>query len=422
MSRLSFVAMLVLGCSLSSLVPVHAANYIGASGNWNAPANWSIVAPSTEPLVPVAPDDGNINRNDDVIVTVNSVVPQVDQIQTQNTAGGTGGNSITLLIEDGAQLQMGNFSRLGRTGTTTGDTSQIIMTGGTFAQVANDFHLGWDPPSPNTIYFEISGGTFDVFDEFRIGQNDLGNPDPLIPANTITAPDKLEFHVKGSDATIHVGELHFESNPTAGDPWVGTLHFSLDQGGASTIVVDGQGDSLLGRITFEDSSELALNILEANVPSDVTLVTSLIPSTGVLKNTSGVVINAGDQITAGTFGGEEYLYNVYFDSTFDGLGTPGIYLTNLQTVPVTGLPGDYSENDVVDAADYTLWRDNLGSPTSLPNDDTVGVDQDDYIRWKTNFGMTAGGGSLGQSPVPEPATIGLALLAAATLICLRPDR
>ena len=89
---------------------------------------------------------------------------------------------------------------------------------------------------------------------------------------------------------------------------------------------------------------------------------------------------------------------------------------------VEGLPGDYNGDDVVDAADYTLWRDNLGSPTSLPNDDTVGVDQDDYIRWKTNFGMTAGVGSLGQSPVPEPATFGLALLAAATLICLRPDR
>jgi hypothetical protein len=56
----------------------------------------------------------------------------------------------------------------------------------------------------------------------------------------------------------------------------------------------------------------------------------------------------------------------------------------------------------IDAADYTVWRDHLGSPTSLPNDDTAGVGPDDYARWKTHFGETSGSGALVDTVVPEP--------------------
>ena len=52
-----------------------------------------------------------------------------------------------------------------------------------------------------------------------------------------------------------------------------------------------------------------------------------------------------------------------------------------------GLPGDYNQDHVVNAADYTVWRNNLGSGTSLPNDSSAGVGPDDYDRWKTNFGQ-----------------------------------
>jgi hypothetical protein len=54
--------------------------------------------------------------------------------------------------------------------------------------------------------------------------------------------------------------------------------------------------------------------------------------------------------------------------------------------------GDFNDNGFVDAADYTVWRDTLGSTTDLrANDDNMGgsagvVDQADYALWKTNFG------------------------------------
>ncbi len=63
-----------------------------------------------------------------------------------------------------------------------------------------------------------------------------------------------------------------------------------------------------------------------------------------------------------------------------------------------GVVGDYNSNNVVDAADYTEWRDNLGSNNPLANRDTANVgaiSTADYNSWKSNFGQTsAGGGEL----------------------------
>ncbi len=77
-----------------------------------------------------------------------------------------------------------------------------------------------------------------------------------------------------------------------------------------------------------------------------------------------------------------------------------------------GIPGDYNQNGVVDAADYVLWRDQFGSGTSLPNDDTAGVGNDDYTRWRSHFGQTASNSSgVGSATVPEASTFSLLLVA-----------
>ena len=83
----------------------------------------------------------------------------------------------------------------------------------------------------------------------------------------------------------------------------------------------------------------------------------------------------------------------------------------------SALAGDYNHNGIVDAADYVVWRETLGSTTNLAadgNNDHV-INQADYDIWKTNFGNTGGsGGGLGSSSntaVPEPASCSLLLLA-----------
>ena len=67
----------------------------------------------------------------------------------------------------------------------------------------------------------------------------------------------------------------------------------------------------------------------------------------------------------------------------------------LDNVVVNTIPGDYNSNGIVDAADYTVWRDTLGSTTDLrANGDNTGasagkIDQADYSIWKLTFGNHA---------------------------------
>jgi len=85
------------------------------------------------------------------------------------------------------------------------------------------------------------------------------------------------------------------------------------------------------------------------------------------------------------------------DSDGSFIGARGVF---------TGLLGDYNNNGIVDAADYTVWRDG-----NSPDDSQAG-----YNLWKANFGNTSGSGSAAATSataVPEPST---ALLLLAGLV------
>lgn len=74
--------------------------------------------------------------------------------------------------------------------------------------------------------------------------------------------------------------------------------------------------------------------------------------------------------------------------------------------------GDYNGDGIVDAADYVIWRNNLGAsvtPGTGADGNLNGViDESDYVIWKNNFGNMFPPGSLtGLSPqaVPEPKSL-----------------
>lgn len=91
------------------------------------------------------------------------------------------------------------------------------------------------------------------------------------------------------------------------------------------------------------------------------------------------------------------------------------------------LPGDYNGDGMVDAADYTVWRNSLGSTTDLAaNGDDTGpsagvIDQADYLVWKSHFGSTLSAPLqvAASAVVPEPRTVWLLAGAAAVLLTIR---
>ncbi|WP_145284451.1 hypothetical protein [Pirellulimonas nuda] len=79
------------------------------------------------------------------------------------------------------------------------------------------------------------------------------------------------------------------------------------------------------------------------------------------------------------------------------------------------LHGDYNRDGVVDAADYTVWRDHLGAPAgTLPNDPhsgTIGADQ--YNTWRNAFGQSLSAtASVENAAVPEPNSLAVLVLLA----------
>lgn len=100
-----------------------------------------------------------------------------------------------------------------------------------------------------------------------------------------------------------------------------------------------------------------------------------------------------------------------------------IATTFADVAPIAGAAGtigDYNNDGKVDAADYTVWRDNVGNAgTTLQNRDPANgsgdVGTNDYTSWKKHFGEPAGSGSISATGVPEPSSVllvGLGVLAA----------
>ena len=88
------------------------------------------------------------------------------------------------------------------------------------------------------------------------------------------------------------------------------------------------------------------------------------------------------------------------------------------------LSGDYNGNGIVDAADYTAWRDTLGQTVPSGNgadgDGNGFVNAADYGVWKTNFGSVQGGQSaLAETAIPEPTSVTLLLFGLAGCLAMR---
>jgi pectate lyase len=114
----------------------------------------------------------------------------------------------------------------------------------------------------------------------------------------------------------------------------------------------------------------------------------------------------------------------FYSKEGDALLAPRLVVDALPNeVIAPTLAGDYNDDGMVDAADYTVWRDALATGGSLLNEtESLGtVDAADYQAWRTNFGAVRESGAASLASVPEPASAVLVSLAA-ILGALAPQR
>ncbi|HEX5471690.1 MAG TPA: hypothetical protein VFW73_07370 [Lacipirellulaceae bacterium] len=83
---------------------------------------------------------------------------------------------------------------------------------------------------------------------------------------------------------------------------------------------------------------------------------------------------------------------------------------NLSVTALPGVAGDYNKNNVVDAADYVVWRKTLNTPSG-------------YNSWRSNFGKTGTGAGSGNGlaalAVPEPTVLGMIWLCIPWFMAIR---
>ncbi|TWT36985.1 Matrixin [Posidoniimonas corsicana] len=160
--------------------------------------------------------------------------------------------------------------------------------------------------------------------------------------------------------------------------------------------------------TFDANArnDLRLAIFAPNGMTPIAVVDAA--DAGGVESLSGFALDSPGQYYARVMGGDD---NVQF------------YELRLSAAaPLLVLAGDYNGDGVVDAADYTVWRDSLGqSGQSLAADGNgdLLVDSADYGLWRSNFGESAATVGLAEN-APEPAAV--LLLASGGLACLRRRR
>ncbi len=250
---------------------------------------------------------------------------------------------------------------------------------------------------PMTSLGEING---DVVNQGTLGGTFASS---LLEVNgTLTGTGLLEF--------IQINGTHAPGNGGPAQVDVGGLYAVSSTG---TLAVE------LGGTTPGTEFDV-IHVVSAGATSGAMLLDGTL-SVELVDTGSGVFMpSVGDTfpiLLGGTLTGTFATENLPNAAGGRGLSWQVLYGSGVTLKLTYALTGDYNGNGVVDAADYTVWRDTLGQTSGSLAADGDGdgqIDDDDYNVWKSQFGQLApgaGAGSLAGAQVPEPASAVLLLAA-----------
>jgi hypothetical protein len=118
------------------------------------------------------------------------------------------------------------------------------------------------------------------------------------------------------------------------------------------------------------------------------------------------VIVSTDAMSRGGFAEADFEHTISVDAvTVTGSNRPAPF-AEFGLVSQFVLAGDYNDDGVVNAVDYTVWRNNVGG--IIPHNETASLgiaDAADYSEWKANYGSTRT--EFTSFAVPEPGILNL---------------
>ncbi len=323
-----------------------------------------------------------------------------------------------IFLDDGIPITMNNagtvaFYAHGRVGAGSTVDAVFVGSGGNITMISNPAaHRAFNPKI-----------------------NNLGNVAYNYSISTIENGIRLGNGGTTSLVINDTGSYSVGAGLSLNDNNVVAVAAEHDAGGWYVLRIDGATVDVVAG-PFEETPvflEPGVHDVGINNAGDVAFLAHVVPNIfGILTGPDSVadkVIRDGDALFGST---ATILKGV---TTIDGPNDAGqiVFRYSLAdgrqgialATPIAELAGDYNQDDVVDAADYTLWRDTLGqSGSGLAADGNCNdeIDTGDYDIWKSHFGdvfpgSEAGSGSTGASPsllaVPEPCV--LVLVAAGIL-------